>query len=67
MAVVVASFVKRGKVGNAKAKDTIRYMQHRPDKDKERAMRPLFSSDGPMIRPEAYQFVDDAPKGRVSA
>jgi hypothetical protein len=26
-------------------------------------MRPLFSSDGPMIRPEAYQFVDDAPKG----
>jgi hypothetical protein len=30
-------------------------------------MRPLFSSDGPMIRPEAYQFVDDAPKGRVSA
>jgi hypothetical protein len=63
MAVVVASFVKRGKVGNAKAKDTIRYIQHRPDKDKERAMRPLFSSDGPMQRQEAYQFIDEAPKG----
>jgi hypothetical protein len=63
MAVVVASFVKRGKVGNAKAKDTVRYIQHRPDKDKERVMRPLFTSDGPMTRQEAYQFIDEAPKG----
>jgi hypothetical protein len=63
MAVVKASFVKRGKVGNAKAKDTVRYIQHRPDKDKERVMRPLFTSDGPMTRLEAYQFIDEAPKG----
>jgi MobL relaxases len=63
MAVVKASFVKRGKAGNAKAKDTVRYIQHRPDKDKERVMRPLFGSDGPMTRLEAYQFIDDAPKG----
>jgi hypothetical protein len=63
MAVAKASFVKRGKVGNAKAKDTVRYIQHRPDKDKERVMRPLFGSDGPMTRLEAYQFIDDAPKG----
>jgi hypothetical protein len=50
-------------VGNAKAKDNVRYIQHRPDKDKERVMRPLFGSDGPMMRLEAYQFIDDAPKG----
>jgi hypothetical protein len=63
MAVVKASFVKRGKAGNAKAKDTVRYIQHRPDKDNERVMRPLFTSDGPMTRQEAYQFIDQAPKG----
>jgi MobL relaxases len=63
MAVVKASFVKRGKVGNAKAKDTARYIQHRAGKDQERVMRPLFTSDGPMTRQEAYQFIDEAPKG----
>jgi hypothetical protein len=63
MAVVKANYDRRGKVGNAKAKDNVRYIQHRPDKDKERTMRPLFSSDGPMQRPEAYQFIDESPKG----
>ena len=63
MAFVGTSFVKRGKVGNAKAKDTIRYIQHRTGKDHERVMRPLFTSDGPMTRLEAYQFIDEAPKG----
>jgi hypothetical protein len=63
MAVVKTHFERRGKVGNAKAKDNVRYIQHRPDKDKERVMRPLFGSDGPMMRLEAYQFIDDAPKG----
>jgi hypothetical protein len=63
MAVVKTNYDRRGKVGNAKAKDTVRYIQHRPDKDKERVMRPLFTSDGPMTRLEAYQFIDEAPKG----
>jgi hypothetical protein len=63
MAVVKTNYDRRGKVGNAKAKDNVRYIQHRPDKDNERIMRPLFSSDGPMTRHEAYQFIDDAPKG----
>jgi hypothetical protein len=63
MAVVVTSFVKRGKVGNAKAKDTVRYIQHRTGKDNERVMRPLFTTDSPMTRLEAYQFIDEAPKG----
>jgi hypothetical protein len=63
MAFVGTSYVRRGKVGNAKAKDTARYIQHRPGKDKERVMRPLFTSDGPMTRLETYQFIDEAPKG----
>jgi hypothetical protein len=63
MAVIKANYVKRGKVGNAKAKDNVRYIQHRPDKDKEHVMRPLFTNDGPMTRLEAYQFIDEAPKG----
>jgi hypothetical protein len=63
MAVVKANYVKRGKVGNEKAKDTIRYIQHRPGKDNERVMRPLFTSDSPMTRLEAYEFIDAAPKG----
>jgi hypothetical protein len=65
MAVVTANFVKRGKVGNAKVKATIRYIQHRPGKDHERLIRTLFGSDGPMQRLEAYQFIDEAPKGTV--
>jgi hypothetical protein len=63
MAVVKTNYVRRGKVGNAKAKENARYIQHRAGKDKERVMRPLFTSDGPMTRLEAYQFIDEAPKG----
>ena len=63
MAVIVANYVRRGKVGNAKAKENVRYIQFRPDKDNERVMRPLFTSGSPMTRLEAYQFIDDAPKG----
>jgi hypothetical protein len=63
MAVIKANYVKRGKVGNAKAKDNVRYIQHRPGKDNERVMRPLFTNDSPMTRQEAYQLIDEAPKG----
>jgi hypothetical protein len=63
MAVIKANYVKRGKAGNAKAKDNVRYIQHRPDKDNERVMRPLFTNDSPMTRLEAYKFIDEAPKG----
>jgi hypothetical protein len=63
MAFVGTSFVKRGKVGNEKAKDTARYIQHRAGKDGERVMRPLFTNDSPMTRLEVYQFIDEAPKG----
>jgi hypothetical protein len=63
MAVVKANYVRRGKAGNAQAKENVRYIQHRPDKDNERVMRSLFTNDSPMTRLEAYQFIDEAPKG----
>src|SRR4051795_8467280 len=63
MAVVKTNYIRRGKAGNAKAKDNVRYIQHRTGKDNERVMRPLFTSDSPMTRLEAYQFIDEAPKG----
>ena len=65
MAVVRANFVKRGKVGNEKVKATIRYIQHRPGKDHERIVRPLFGNDGPLQRLEVYQFIDEAPIGTL--
>src|SRR5262245_20730567 len=63
MAVVKTHYERRGKKGNAWAKDNVRYIQHRPGKDNEQVMRPRFAGDGPMTRLEAYQFIDEAPKG----
>ena len=63
MAVVKTHFKRRGKVGNAWAMENVRYIQHRKGKDDERVMRPLFTDDGPMTRPEAYQFIAESPKG----
>jgi hypothetical protein len=64
MAVVKANYVKKGEGERARAKATIRYIQHRPGKDNERKARTLFGIDGPMGRWQAYRPVDDAPKGR---
>src|SRR5215216_4168513 len=64
MAVVKANYVKKGQTERDRAKDTIRYIQHRPGKDKERTSRNLFGIDGVMGRWQAYRMIDDAPKGR---
>jgi hypothetical protein len=47
----------------AAAKENVKYIQFRKGKDREGITRTLFGSDGPMERLEAYQFIDDAPKG----
>jgi hypothetical protein len=64
MAVVKANYVKKGDGERGRAKATIRYIQHRPGKDKERTTRNLFSIDGYMGRWEAYRMIEDAVKGR---
>jgi hypothetical protein len=64
MAVVKANYVKKGEGERGRAKATIKYIQHRPGKDKERTSRALFGIDGSMGRWQAYRMIDDAPKGR---
>src|SRR5687768_7799182 len=64
MAVVKANYVKKGEGERGRAKATIKYIQHRPGKDKERTSRNLFGLDGSMGRWQAYRMIDDAPKGR---
>jgi hypothetical protein len=63
MAVVTANYIRRGKVGNPRAKDAIRYMQHRRGKDGAAITRPLFGTDGRQGREDAYRMIDDAPAG----
>jgi hypothetical protein len=63
MAVVVAQFFKPNKQPKAAAKENVKYIQFRTGKDREGITRTLFGSDGPMERVEAYQFIDEAPKG----
>ena len=59
MAIVKANYTKhRGKI-----KASVRYIQHRPGRDGERLTRLLFGKDGAMTRDEAYQLIDQAPKG----
>jgi hypothetical protein len=63
MAVLTANYIRRGKLGNPRAKDAIRYMQHRPGLEGARITRPLFGIDGPQGRQDAYRMIDEAPAG----
>jgi hypothetical protein len=63
MAVVASNYIRRGKVGNDRAKDAIRYMQHRRGKDGAAITRPLFGPDGRQGRADAYRMIDEAPPG----
>ena len=64
MAVVKANYVKKGEGERARAKATIKYIQHRPGKDHEKKARNLFGIDGSMGRWQAYRMIDEAEKGR---
>src|SRR5438874_3346129 len=59
MAVFVMNYTKSK--GGAKA--NIKYIQHRPGKDRVKATRTLFGWDGAMGRYEAYRMVAAAAKG----
>jgi hypothetical protein len=65
MAIVKSNYVKRGKGERDRAKATIRYIQHRRDRDGERVNRTLFGYDGVLSREQAYQMIDDAQKGTI--
>ena len=63
MAVVKANYVKRGEGDSGRAKATIRYIQHRRDRDGQKVTRTLFGYDGALSREQAYKMIDDAQKG----
>lgn len=63
MAVVVGNYIRRGTKGNPRAKDAVRYMQHRPERKGERVTRVLFGPDGRWERLHAYRMIDEAPAG----
>ncbi len=63
MAVVKNTYIRRGQAGNPRAKDAIKYMQHRPEREGERVTRPLFGPDGRWERVHGYQMIDAAPPG----
>jgi hypothetical protein len=65
MAVVKANYVKRENGEKARAKATVRYIQHRLGQDGQTITRQLFGSDGPMDRQEAYRMIDEAKEGSV--
>jgi hypothetical protein len=63
MAIVKNNYVKRGKGQRDRVKASLRYITHRPGKDKERMYRELFGHDGVMDKDQAYRMFDAAPKG----
>jgi len=65
MAVVKTNYVKRGKGEKGRAKATIRYFQHRRDRDGQKVTRTLFGYDGTLTREQAYKMIDDAQKGTI--
>ena len=63
MAVVATNYIRRGKAGNPRAKDAIRYMQHRRGYEGAKITRSLFGTDGRQGRADAYRMIDEAPPG----
>jgi hypothetical protein len=61
MAIVKATYT-RSKGG---AKAAIRYIQHRPGRDGEKATRELFGAEGGVDRQDAYRMIDEAGKGSI--
>lgn len=65
MVIVKASYIKRGTEEKARAKASIRYIEHRRGKDAAKITRALFSTDGLLGRYQAYRMIDEAEKGSV--
>src|SRR3954464_5866195 len=65
MAIVKNNYVKRGKRQIDRVKASLRYITHRPGKDKERMYRERCGHDGVMDEDQAYRMFDEAQKGTI--
>lgn len=63
MAVVKLDFCKKGTNERKIAKENIKYIENRPDKDGTRRPRTLFGARGQMTREQGYAMVNDAAYG----
>ena len=65
MAIVKNNYIKRGMGEKARAKATIRYIEHRTGKDGAKITRTLFGNDGIIERQHAYRMIDEAEAGSI--
>src|SRR5215213_4364639 len=61
MNIIVTSYTRNRKA----AKASIRYIKHRPNRERERASRLLFDFENLVENLHAYQMIDGAPKGSI--
>jgi hypothetical protein len=61
MAIVKASYTRV----RSKIKANLRYITHRPGRDKEKITRQLFGWDGDLTKDKAYRMIDEAEKGTI--
>src|SRR5205085_7526624 len=59
----MAVFVMNYTQSKGAAKANIKYIQHRPGKERAKVTRTLFGWDGAIGRYDAYRMVDEAEKG----
>ena len=59
MAIVKASYIRKGRI----AKASVRYIEHRPGRDGAKIQRTLFNADGKVERGEAYTMIAQAATG----
>jgi hypothetical protein len=60
--IIKATYCKRDNTDRRRAKDNVRYITHRRDREGERVTRDLFGFDGFVSKDTAYRMIDEAPK-----
>jgi hypothetical protein len=60
--IIKANYCKRDTKDKTRAKATIRYIQHRRDREGQKVTRDLFGFEGSLSRETAYRMIDEAPK-----
>jgi hypothetical protein len=63
--IIKATYCKRDNTDRGRAKDNVRYITHRRDREGEKITRDLFGFEGPLSKDTTYRMIDEAPtKGR---
>jgi hypothetical protein len=60
--IIKATYCKRDNTDRGRAKDNVRYIMHRRDREGHKVTRDLFGFDGFVSKETAYRMIDEAPK-----